>query len=85
MGQQIRSSAEFKQATIQGLLAGEKTGAQLCRERRIDETTLRRWRKEYEQRGVAAWAAPAVENMVFNKAVQLARSLSARGTPSSAS
>src|SRR3989442_5207495 len=44
MGQQSRYSAEFKQATIQELLVGEKRASQICRERRIDETTLRRWR-----------------------------------------
>lgn len=57
MGQHVRYTAEFKQVTIQELLAGDKTGAQICRERRIDETTLRRWRQEYEQRGAAGWAA----------------------------
>ncbi len=59
MGQQIRYTAEFKQATIQELLAGATGPAQICRERRIDGTTLRRWRQEYEQRGAAAWVAAA--------------------------
>ena len=59
MGQQVRYSAEFKQATIQELLAGETRASQICRERRIDETTLRRWRLEYEERGAVAWSAPA--------------------------
>jgi transposase len=107
MGQQSRYGAEFKQATIQELLAGEKRASQICRERRIDETTLRRWRLEYEEHGPAAWApaagvdgaAPAdrvaeleriigqltVENLVLKKALQRARSLSARATPWSGS
>jgi transposase len=59
MGQQVRYSAEFKQATLQDLLAGEKRPSQICRERRIDETTLRRWRLEYEERGTVAWSVPA--------------------------
>jgi transposase-like protein len=106
MGQQIRYGAEFKQAAIQELLAGVKRPSQICRERRIDETTLRRWRLEYEERGAAAWAAAApgapaleekiaelervigqltVENLVLKRGLGLARSLSGRGTPSSAS
>jgi transposase-like protein len=103
MGQQVRYNAEFKQATLQELLAGQKRPGQICRERRIDETTLRRWRLEYEEHGASAWSAPApgtpsaeeriaelervigqltVENLVLKRAAQLARSLSARGTPS---
>jgi transposase-like protein len=58
-GQQVRYGAEFKRATLQELLAGGKTVAQICRERRIDETTLRRWRLEYEEQGAAACAMPA--------------------------
>jgi transposase-like protein len=59
MGQQVRYSAEFKQAALQELVSGEKRPSQICRERRIDETTLRRWRLEYEEQGAAAWSAPA--------------------------
>lgn len=59
MGQQVRYSADFKQATLQELLAGEKGAAQICRERRIDATTLRRWRLEFEEHGAGAWSAPA--------------------------
>ena len=103
MGQQIRYTAEFKQATLAEVVAGEKGLTRICRERRIDQTTLRRWRLEYEERGAAAWSAPApgtpaaeervaelervigqltVENLALKKALQAARSLSARGTPS---
>jgi transposase len=59
MGQQVRYSAEFKQAALQELVAGAKRPSQICRERRIDETTLRRWRLEYEEHGAAAWSTPA--------------------------
>lgn len=104
MGQQIRYTAEFKQATIAELMAEEKGPTQICRERRIDQTPLRRWRQEYEERGGVAWARPApgvvsadervaelervigqltMENLALKKALQVARSLSARGTLSS--
>jgi len=51
-------SAEFKQAVVQELLAGEKRASQICRERQIDVTTLRRWRIEHDERGAAAWHKP---------------------------
>ncbi len=53
-----RYSAEFKRATVNDVLAGEKRISQICRERGIDEKTLRRWRQEYEQKGLDAWTAP---------------------------
>lgn len=64
MGQQVRYSAEFKHATIQELLVGEKRASQICRERRVDETTLRRWRLEYEEHGPAAWVPAAAADGV---------------------
>jgi transposase len=52
-------SAEFKRATIDELLLEEKRASQICRERSIDVTTLRRWRQEYEQKGFDAWTPSA--------------------------
>ncbi len=52
-------SVEFKRVTIDELLLGEKRASQICRERGIDVTTLRRWRQEYEQKGADAWTTPA--------------------------
>ena len=37
---------------------GEKRASQICRERQIDVTTLRRWRSEHDERGAAAWHKP---------------------------
>jgi transposase-like protein len=64
MGQQFRYSAEFKQAALQELVSGEKRPDQICRERRIDSTTLRRWRLEYEEQGAAAWSGAGAGNAV---------------------
>ncbi len=57
MGTQIYS-ATFKRETVEEYLAGDKRGAQIARERGIDFSTLRKWRREYEQRGVDAWSQP---------------------------
>lgn len=59
MGTQ-RYSPEFKQQIVEELLAGAKRPGQLCREHGIDFSTLRKWREQYSQQGVAAWTAAAV-------------------------
>ena len=59
MGAQ-RYSPEFKQTVVEELLAGAKRPGQLCREHGIDFSTLRKWREQYAQQGLAAWTpAPA--------------------------
>jgi transposase len=48
--------AGFKQEVVEEFIRGDKRGAQIARERAIDYSTLRKWRLEYEQHGVAAWS-----------------------------
>jgi transposase-like protein len=55
MGKVIPYSATFKLETVQELLRGAKRPTQICRERQIDQTTLRRWRQQYEEHGPNAW------------------------------
>ena len=50
--------AAFKQEVVAEFVRGDKRGAQIARERGIDYTTLRKWRLEYDQRGVEAWSRP---------------------------
>lgn len=57
----VTYSAEFKRETVDELLAGEKRASQICRERGIDFTTLRRWRQAYAEHGEAAWSPGRVE------------------------
>jgi transposase-like protein len=56
MGMQ-RYSPQFKQTVVEELLAGAKRPGQICREHGIDFSTLRKWREQYAQQGVAAWTA----------------------------
>ena len=44
-------SAEFKFETVAEALRGEKTSAQICRERDISENLLSRWKQEFVERG----------------------------------
>jgi transposase-like protein len=51
-------SREFKLSVVRQVATGEKRPAQVCREHQLAESLLLRWRKEYEVRGEAAFAAP---------------------------
>ena len=44
-------SAEFKFETVLEALRGEKSAAQICRERKINENLLSRWKQEFLQEG----------------------------------
>jgi transposase-like protein len=50
MGTQ-RYSPEFKQQVVEELLAGAKRPGQICRERGIDFSALRKCREQYAQQG----------------------------------
>ena len=54
---------EFKLQVVRQLLAGEKSMAQLCREHRLCQTVLHRWREQFRQHGENAWTvAPAARS-----------------------
>ena len=62
MTQPRRFSREFKLEVVRLVESGEQRAAQVCREHQLDERQLRRWRREVELRGAAAFsAAPADE------------------------
>lgn len=44
-------NAEYKFETVMEALRGEKTSAQICREREISENLLSRWKSEFVERG----------------------------------
>lgn len=46
---------EFKLECCRQVLAASKRPAQICREHNLSESVLLRWRKEYEERGEAAF------------------------------
>ena len=58
MGRGRTFSREFKLAVVREAAAGEKRPAQACREHAIAEGLLLRWRREYAERGEAAFAPP---------------------------
>ena len=48
---------EFKLDLCRQIQSGQKRPAQLCREHQLTEGLLLRWRREFEQRGEAAFSA----------------------------
>ena len=46
---------EFKLDVVRQIASGAKRPAQVCREHQLAETLLLRWRREYEERGEAAF------------------------------
>ena len=56
MGRGRVFSREFKLSVVRQVASGEKRPAQMCREHRLTEGLLLRWRREYEARGEAAFA-----------------------------
>jgi transposase-like protein len=67
----VTYSADFRRETVEELVSGEKRASQICRDRGIDVTTLRRWRMAYEEHGEAAWSSPKAEDT--SKIAQLER------------
>ena len=51
---------EFKLDLCRQIQSGQKRPAQLCREHQLTEGLLLRWRREFEQRGEAAFCAKEV-------------------------
>lgn len=48
-------SREFKLEIVRQVASGQKRPAQACREYGLAESVLSRWRKEYQERGEAAF------------------------------
>jgi len=55
MGQGRSHSRELKLSVCRQIATGEKRPAQVCREHGLAESLVLRWRKEYDQRGEAAF------------------------------
>ena len=58
MGHGRTFSREFKLAAVRQVLTEGQRPAQVCREHRITEGLLLRWRREVAERGEAAFTSP---------------------------
>ena len=67
-------SAEYKFETVIEALRGEKSAAQICRERDINENLLSRWKQEFVERGAEIFEKPDKKrNGTEKRIVQLER------------
>ncbi len=55
-------SREFKLDVVRQIASGQKRPAQACREYGLADSVLSRWRKEYQERGEAAFLSPSGES-----------------------
>ncbi len=53
---------EFKLDIVRQIESGAKRAAQVCREHHLAETVLLRWRREYEERGEAAFTPRVLDD-----------------------
>jgi transposase-like protein len=65
-------SAEFKLDTVVEGLRGEKTIAQLCREREITESLYYKWRDLFKEHALEIFADQRTSNKPDNKDAQIA-------------
>lgn len=68
-------SREFKLEVVRKVVSGEKRPAQICREYGLADSVLSRWRKEYQEKGEAAFQAipSGEENTQEQKIAELER------------
>lgn len=55
---------EFKLDVVRQIASGAKRPAQVCREHQLSESLLARWRREYEERGEAAFTPRVLDGQV---------------------
>jgi transposase len=60
-------SREFKLELVKQVERGEKRPAQICREHKIAESSLLKWRKEYATRGEAAFTPRQLDEPAVDK------------------
>ena len=62
MMQKRMHSREFKLEVVRQIATGQKRPAQVCREYGLADSLLSRWRKEYQERGEAAFLPQSGES-----------------------
>jgi len=65
MGRGRVHSREFKLEVVRQVASGAKRPAQVCREYTLANSVLDRWRKEYAERGEAAFTPPEANNVAM--------------------
>jgi transposase len=61
---------EFKLDLVRQIASGAKRPAQVCREHQLGESLLARWRREYEERGEAAFSPRALDGQAVQASAE---------------
>ena len=64
-------SPEFKQATVMEAIKGEKSIAQICRERNIKDSLYYKWRDQFEQGVAVIFGATPLNQQVQQQAMRI--------------
>src|SRR5947209_2748416 len=73
MGKYRTYEAAFKTEVVLEALRGEKTPAQICRERGIAQDLLCRWRQDFLARAPQLFAAPPAQSVEQERIAELER------------
>jgi transposase-like protein len=65
-------SAQFKPETVLEGLRGEKSIAQLCRERNIKDALYYKWREQFQRRAPELFGAPSPDRQAAEQEVRIA-------------
>jgi putative transposase len=61
---------EFKLDVVRQVASGAKRPAQVCREHQLGESLLARWRREYEERGEAAFTPRVLDGQAIQASAE---------------
>jgi transposase len=61
---------EFNLDLVRRIASGAKRPAQVCREQQLGESLLARWRREYEERGEAAFSPRALDGQAVQASAE---------------
>ncbi len=66
-------TAEFKAKVVLAILSGEKTAAEICREHRIKETLVSRWKKQFLERAATVFGQDTENSQEKERRAELER------------
>ncbi|MBT7074244.1 MAG: transposase, partial [Anaerolineae bacterium] len=66
-------TAEFKAKVVLAILSGEKTAAEICREHRIKEALVSRWKKQFLERAATVFGQDIENSQEKERRAELER------------
>ncbi len=66
-------TAEFKASVVLSILSGERTAAEICREHRLKETLVGRWKKQFLERAATVFGQDIEKSQEKERTAELER------------